>query len=143
MSQWTHIAGFLRIDYLQMRESDNQLIDIIKEKFGRTCDFHSPEKSWDECNVPMGSEGSVQYKVLLTYGHSSLARIVVLIWGDLRDYGDDKSIIDWVKKSTKDLILRAGIIQVDVEYRDSNFYGYNGETERWNKIKRILHKSKF
>jgi len=117
MSQWTHINGCIRIDGIPCIE-DNVDIESVREKLGVTCRYNSPHKRWKECNVPCGSEGSIQYKII-SAGHG-LVLWTVAVWGDLRDFGskDVKKIRKWFKKITEEsgLSIRSAILEIRIEY---------------------------
>jgi hypothetical protein len=117
MSQWTHVNGCIRIDGIPSIE-DNVDIESIREKLGITCRYNSPDKRWKECNVPCGSEGSIQYKII-SAGHG-LVLWTVAVWGDLRDFGskDVKKIRNWFKKITEEsgLSIRSAILEIRIEY---------------------------
>lgn len=102
MSQWTHIAGVIRIDAL--RDGDER--DIQQEKalkgLFRTWSYGDRDSKRYKCNVPSGSEGSIQVKIVPGEDHS-LAAYVILLWGDLRDFGDAEDIRN-LKKWWKNLI---------------------------------------
>jgi len=104
MSQWTHVAGAIRIDGIPSLTGISQEEEIkeIESLIGNTASYYDGEDAWDRCNVPCGSEGSIQRKFIFT-GHDkgighSLSRGVVVIWADLRDYGDEGAIIVWLRK---------------------------------------------
>ena len=117
MSQWTHVNGCIRIDGIPNIE-DNVDIKSIREILGITCRYNSPDKRWKECNVPCGSEGSIQYKIIPA-GHG-LVLWTVAVWGDLRDFGskDVKKIRKWFKKITEEsgLSIRSAILEIRIEY---------------------------
>jgi len=117
MSQWTHVNGCIRIDGIPNIE-DNVDIKSIREILGITCRYNSPDKRWKECNVPCGSEGSIQYKII-SAGHG-LVLWTVAVWGDLRDFGskDVKKIRKWFKKITEEsgLSIRSAILEIRIEY---------------------------
>lgn len=102
MSQWTHVGGAVRLDMIQFG-TDGAVINQVKSIFGNTYSYEDKRSVRDVCTVPCGSEGSVQYKVKLTGTPSSLARVVVTVWGDLRDYDDTEEIVAWVKGVVKKL----------------------------------------
>ena len=117
MSQWTHVNGCIRIDGIPNIE-DNVDIKSIREILGITCRYNSPDKRWKECNVPCGSEGSIQYKIIPA--GDGLVLWTVAIWGDLRDFGskDVKKIRNWFKKITEEsgLSIRSAILEIRIEY---------------------------
>lgn len=102
MSQWTHVAGVIRIDALRDGdERDIQQHKALKELF-RTWSYMDRDSKRNKCNVPYGSEGSIQVKIVPGEDHS-LAAYVILLWGDLRDFGDAEDIRN-LKKWWKNLI---------------------------------------
>ena len=117
MSQWTHVNGCIRIDGIPNIE-DNVDIKSIREILGITCRYNSPDKRWKECNVPCGSEGSIQYQIIPA--GDGLVLWTVAIWGDLRDFGskDVKKIRKWFKKITEEsgLSIRSAILEIRIEY---------------------------
>jgi hypothetical protein len=110
----------IRFDTLQT-DSDEMLIHQVQKRMGRMCDFKDTENVWEACNIPKGSEGSIQYTVILTNESNHLARIAVAIWGDLRDFKDVDAVEAWVKKVgvngiERDMLcVRSGIIYVQPE----------------------------
>lgn len=123
MSQWTHVSGMIRFDTMQVMLgiSNEQLIQRVKARMGNTVDFADSEEKWNKCNVPKGSEGSIQYEVFLTNEENHLARVAVAIWGDLRDFEDVDAVEAWVKKVgvngiERDMLgVRSGIVYVQPE----------------------------
>ena len=125
MSQWTHVAGIIRVDgmgsLLGMTSPDEK--QAIEKVIGKTTDFISSYEEYDECTVPCGSEGSLQYKVDIHGGNSSLYRGAVTIWGDLRDYDNTNEIVSWFKKTLESFNIskefpfgvRDAVISIDVE----------------------------
>ena len=119
MSLWTHITGTVRVDsFLEYAKTKKQIEDIL----GKPAYFESPE-DWDSCKLPLGSEGSVEYKIIqsgeektqtnkngkVSVSSTNLAAFVVCFWGDLRDYElDDK--IDEVEKWFKEFVLSEGLL---------------------------------
>lgn len=125
MSQWTHINGSIRIDGIP--EIDNKVdIKSIREILGVTCRWNSSDKRWKDCNVPHGSEGSIQYQIIPA--GDGLVLWTVAIWGDLRDFGkeDVKKIRKWFKKVTEQsgLDIRSAILEVNVEYGKTTILRY-------------------
>lgn len=102
MSQWTHVAGVIRIDALRDGdERDIQQEEALKGLF-RTWSYGDRNSKRSKCNVPSGSEGSLHVKIVPGEEHS-LAAYAVLLWGDLRDFGDAEDIKN-LKKWWKNLI---------------------------------------
>ncbi len=110
MSQWTHVAGIIRLDSLGNnivrgpQEVKRKAIDAaIKKALGNICNYSSSSEEARECNVPSGNEGSLQYRA---YPNSdgdehSMSWGYVAIWGDLRGFGaaEATGIEDWFQKS--------------------------------------------
>lgn len=127
MSQWTHVAGMIRVDgmgpIIGMSPEDEE--KEIRRILGHTCHFNSPREDWDKCSVPCGSEGSIQYEVSIHSSKNSLYRGAVTIWGDLRNYDEDASIGKWFKGVLEELTfnaetrnpfsIRDAILSIDVE----------------------------
>lgn len=116
MSIWTHINGCIRIDGIPsiMDVSDNKMKEIL----GSTCEYESSGAERDACNVPCGSEGSMQYKLI--GAGTGLILWTVPVWGDLRDYDDAQEVTDWFNRVTQKsgLIIRDAVLQINVEYQD-------------------------
>ncbi len=122
MSTWTHIHGCIRIDGIPAL--DNSIQERVRDALGKTCEFDSPEESWDVCNVPCGSEGSLQYQIL-TVG-DGMVLYTVAVWGDLRDYEDEQAIIDWFNKVTVDsgLAIRGAVLSYQTGTNDTKTLQY-------------------
>lgn len=143
MSRWAHVAGVIRYDCAYHKD------DLIKETLGKMYrwndgkqfEYGSPEykayrkerkSAFDlrKKHIPMGSEGSLEYKILHEGiipdedGHISLmADTEVIIWGDLRDvnYNSINYIKKWFKRATcnSKLFVRQAVLQIDDEWSDS------------------------
>lgn len=122
MSQWTHVAGIIRLDgagpLMGMSKEDE-----IKNLSSRL--IRSP--------FPFGSEGPVQFHFEHHGddgpGHSSAYRGALMFWGDLRDFEeeDTEKIIQWLDwivrqmgpfKIDRDFpwIVRQLVASIDVEF---------------------------
>lgn len=114
MSQWTHIAGCIRIDSLGelLGEDTKKQLEIA---FGNTCEYNDERVVWDTCNVPCGSEGSLQYAIQKTGRENELAWGIVYIWGDLRDYDGAQEIFEWLANSCEGFMIRSCTVKIDVE----------------------------
>lgn len=119
MSQWTHVCGCIRYDSIRMAGMFFNTIDKIKTLVGNTCSYEDPEEKWDKCNVPAGSEGSIQFVFWANPHLSSLSAFTVGVFGDLRDFGEEDvpKIKEWFNKVTigKGVIVRNAIIEICVE----------------------------
>jgi len=126
MSQWTHICGIVRLDAIEgiffTRQAGVEA--IIREAFGNTFSYNDPPEKWESCNVPEGSEGSIQYMITRTTDGNSLSWGYVSIWGDLRDRGKDsieQEILAWLNRAfvvlnKRGISVRQATIEVQEEY---------------------------
>ncbi len=112
MSQWTHVAAVIRFDSLRI---DSEIEKKFKPDLGVTCTFESEEKEWDACNVPKGSEGSLQHHTWENPHTHSLSAYTCMIWGDLRDYNNITEIVTYLNRITDEKLVRqlSGVIQVE------------------------------
>lgn len=117
MSTWTHITGTIRFD---------GIADLMPSpELGNTCNYSSEEKLWDSCNVPCGSEGSLQHN--LQTNPDSMAKWVATFWGDLRDYEDEEEVINYFNRIVEGRMIRQGIFSFEVESRGCRTFIYRGE----------------
>lgn len=123
MSQWTHVAGVVRFDGIAGMMPEPVL--------GNTVSYEDPERKWSECNVPMGSEGSLSHNMVTSSRDSDLARWVATIWGDLRDYDNADEIIEYFKRIVNGQMIRSGVFKIDVEGSPTRVFFYDGEKEKW------------
>ena len=127
MSQWTHVNGCIRIDGIPCIEDVSK--KSIRKILGNTCDFNSSDSEWEACNVPRGSEGSIQYELISAGG--GLVLWTIPVWGDLRDFGtDDIHIIkEWFDKiiNKSDLSIRSAILEIRIEYGETIVLQYKEE----------------
>lgn len=139
MSQWTHVCGMIRSDFVDFSGKDPLAIDERTKiegalgpisSYGHRCITHAPS----------GSEGSLKWKIIETEG-SYVNRFNIAIWGDLRDYGSDEEDIDKIKRWFKNvcgscMMVRDAVLQIHVEFRkgitllyhDHGQYGHYTET---------------
>ena len=115
MSIWTQINGSIRYDDIRAFEAG--LLEKYKRALGNVVEFDDPEQKWDKCNVPLGSEGSLQWKLIENPDESSLAAYTVLIWGSLRNYSDLDEIGRWFCQCIlqEGFSVRQGILHAKVE----------------------------
>lgn len=131
MSQWTHICGAIRLDFLPVAQAPD-----LEKIFGVTCTFDSDDVSWEKCNVPCGSEGSLQYKIFYHQKENALNYCIVYIWGDLRDYDDHEEIHKWLSTCYTKLrkhhyMIRDMVVKVHIEYKKDYLF-----TSNWNDEKK-------
>lgn len=110
MSQWTHVAGTIRIDCVGHDEVKEQLNNVLGQtwKYGDAVD---PDTEY----APYGSEGSIQYTITENSDESCIAAFVVTFYGDLRNYANDAKIIAWFEKACDAFYIRQAAITIDVE----------------------------
>lgn len=131
MSNWTHVAGVIRVDY--MKWDDIPELDF-DELLGKECLWDSGYEVFEDSDkhpelyLPMGSEGSLQKSVWVDPDDSHIPRYTVSIFGDLRDHDSCDEIIEWFKNKCK-LIgsVRQATITVDNEYYGTKSYTYEEE----------------
>ena len=108
MSQWTHVAGIIRIDsVLEFVNQNTKIVlrDIITGM-----------------SLPAGSEGPVKIQTLERPDFYKTARISwgsVIITGDLRDYDDVQELKEWwislIEKLSTVVDVRDGVMSIRVE----------------------------
>lgn len=110
MSRWTHINGSIRVDSLRL------LGDCQEPRFDKLFKTVTYEDIGDqECNVPCGSEGSIDVKVYTNKNESCIAAYVVSFFGDLRDFGgqeDIESVKKWFNNICSKLWVRQAVLQI-------------------------------
>lgn len=113
MSVWTHVAGVIRVDSIRGLTPAPKFDKIfVKSLWG------------DEniSNMPSGSEGSLDYRVIKNPDKSSMAAYTVVIFGDLRDYGADgtEDIKDWWEHVLSEFeMIRQAVLQICPEDGES------------------------
>ena len=119
MSQWTHVCGCIRFDAFRMTNMPYSTLDCIKQLLGNTVSFGDSKEKWLNCDVPCGSEGSIQFSFWDNPCLNHMAAFTVAIFGDLRDFGmeDVPQIEKWFDKvtKTKNVMVRDAILRIDVE----------------------------
>lgn len=119
MSIWTHVAATIRFDAIRAFGNNH------KPDLGSTVEYDSPEEDWDACNVPKGSEGSLQTHLWINPQTSNLAAYTATIWGDLRDYEDVEEVIAYLDRITEGQMVRNGIATIEVEGSEPVIRHYN------------------
>ena len=113
MSYWTHVNGIMRFD------SDT---DRDKEMRGmcKTADYNASRIKKKHCNVPMGSEGSLDVSLWKKKHEVGQARSYTLsFFGDLCNYPQkkEKDIVKWLTNLIKehDLRVRDAVVTVNAD----------------------------
>lgn len=124
MSQWTHVIGTI-----QCSKEDDLVVKALGKPalWSDEIDYETWKNAFEENRkgrgIPMGSEGSIHYKVIDTSEKNDYVGegTLVAIEGDLRDYGGEKDIdfiIDWFTKGAQKLDARAAVLSIDDEWSD-------------------------
>lgn len=129
MSKWTHVAGIIRIDSFRFDEkTTEEEVSRIKESLGKILTYKDLYncKIGDnlETNVPMGSEGTLEYTIHINPEISCVSSYTVSIFGDLRDYAESEEIIQWFDCMCSKFLIRQAVIQIDVEGEDTIIHKY-------------------
>lgn len=104
MSNWTHVAGIIRVDYIKWDDDTPELdFDKLIGKEYHDYDAFEDADKYPELYLPMGSEGSLQKSVWINPNDSDCTRYTVSIFGDLRDHDSADEIIEWFKNKCKSL----------------------------------------
>ena len=108
MSQWTHVAATIRFDALRLTDMPDQTPDL-----GTPVTWE--DGNFDSCNMPCGSEGSLQHMLWTNPMTNALAAYTAAIWGDLRDYSDVDEIKAYLARITdgQSLGVRQGVAEID------------------------------
>lgn len=121
MSQWTHVAGTIRIDTI-----DHEGVgDRIKNVLGRTWEY-GDDVNPDTEYAPSGSEGSIQYMIAENPDEDSMTAFIITFYGDLRHYDNDEHIIAWFEKACDAFHIRQAVITIDVERQKIIYGSYTG-----------------
>lgn len=123
MSQWTHVAGLIRLDSIGAQiikagviDKDHYIVMAAREALGHTWKYDAPS-DLHACTVPEGSEGSLQYVVERNEGEyedsHALSWGFVAIYGDLRDYDSADPIVEWFKSALEKLRNPASEVPVE------------------------------
>ena len=105
MSFWTHVNGVVYgTTYVTKRE--------LQKSF-KVVHYSDEDSVWDACNVPCGSEGSLD--VSIHEGEDHLMHIS--FFGNLRGFEEYEhpNIIEWVKKFIREhnIWVRSGLININ------------------------------
>ncbi len=127
MSQWTHVNASIRFDGIKGLTKE-----LTEADLGKMCKWEDKDSShWNSSKLPCGSEGSIEYKIVKTGSEHSVASMVVVFTGDLRDYDDTQEIIDYFSSIVEGRMVRSGIIEVSVEYGTLVILQYDSNEEKF------------
>ena len=130
MSNWTHVAGIIRVDGMDM---DIEAEEVFDRVIGKECLYDSPYEVWEDARanpdkyLPMGSEGSLRKTIWKNPNKDCLDSYTISIFGDLRDHGSTKDIIEWFKAKCKEFWVRNAVITVENEWHGTETYTYEKE----------------
>lgn len=110
MSIWTHVVGIIRFDGIVINGKGTPFPDC-----DNVVDYDDDNEKWDKCNIPCGSEGSLNISYWENPDGHQLARWVVSIWGDLRDYSNEDEIIEYFNRITNKRSIRQACFTMYVE----------------------------
>ena len=128
MSNWTHVAGIIRVDRIRV-DDDVEELDFDKI-LGKECLNYSSREVWDDARkhpdkyLPMGSEGSLQKTVWENPDRGRVDSYTISIFGDLRDHDNTSEIIDWFIEKCNLLWVRSAVITVDNDLHGTETYTY-------------------
>ncbi len=126
MSTWTHICGCIRFDGVVA-------LGTPAPNLGRTCSFDDDSDTWDNCDVPCGSEGSIEHHLRTCTEDSKMARWSAMFYGDLRDYDDHDEILEYFKRITEGRMIRQGVFTIDTSGMEPRTYEYDSaENNQWS-----------
>jgi len=117
MSNWTHVAGIIRIDDFRFEDKTPDFDELI----GKELHFEDSFVKWDDAYqypekyLPLGSEGSLKKSVWINPNKESVAAYTVSIFGDLRDHDDPREIVEWFRKICDKFTVRNAVIVVENE----------------------------
>lgn len=128
MSNWTHVAGVIRVDRIRV-DDDVEELDF-DEILGKECSSYSSREVWNDARenpdkyMPMGSEGSLRKSVWVNPNKGHVASYTVSIFGDLRDYESISDIIDWFIEKCNLLWVRSAVVTVENDLHGTETYTY-------------------
>ena len=135
MSNWTHVAAIVRVDFIKWDEDTSEL--DFDEIVGKECLFEFDRETWNDARsnpdkyLPMGSEGSLHKSIWINPDKNCLARYTISIFGDLRDHNSPQEIIDWFKKLCDKLgnSVRNAVITASNEVNGDLTWSWSDEDE--------------
>jgi len=132
MSNWTHVAGIIRVDGLRIGADAEPDWDSI---LGKELRYGDVFERWVEAEdhpehfMPLGSEGSLVKTIWVNPNESCVAAYTVSIFGDLRDHDDPDAIIEWFKSKCSEMYVRQATITVKNEWNGMKTWAIDDEGE--------------
>lgn len=130
MSNWTHVAGIIRVDGMDMDKRAEEVFDRV---IGKECLYDSPSEVWEDARanpdkyLPMGSEGSLRKTICEDLNKNYLDSYTISIFGDLRDHDSTTDIVEWFKAKCEEFWVRNAVITVQNEMYGTETYTYEEE----------------
>ena len=110
MSTWTHVSGCIRVDSFPFMQQPDFKKIFVKNLWD--------EKDDGECNMPNGSEGSLDYRIIRNPDPDAMSAYTIAIFGDLRDFGkeDKEELVNWWNRVLNECgMIRQAVLQVIFE----------------------------
>ena len=110
MSTWTHVSGCIRVDSFSFMPQPDFKKIFVKNLWD--------EKDEGECNMPNGSEGSLDYRIIRNPDPDAMSAYTIAIFGDLRDFGkeDKEELVNWWNRVLNECgMIRQAVLQVIFE----------------------------
>ena len=133
MSNWTHVAGIVRVDSIRCIMPEPNW----KKIFGKELHYEDDIEIWKDAEnnpddyLPMGSEGSLEMTIWENPSINDCFSYVVSIFGDLRDHDSSEEIIKWFEDKVKNngLIIRQAVITVENEVKEILSWTYEDDED--------------
>lgn len=132
MSNWTHVAGIIRVDGFRVGADTEPDWDGI---IGKELRYEDEFEKWKEAEdhperfMPLGSEGSLTKSIWANPDKSCIAAYTVSIFGDLRNHDDPDIIVEWFKDKCNKMFVRQATITVKNEWNGMRTWSIDDEDE--------------
>lgn len=130
MSNWTHVAGIIRVDGFRVGANTEPDWDGI---IGKELRYEDDFEKWKEAEnhpgrfMPLGSEGSLTKSIWANPDKNCIAAYTVSIFGDLRDHDDPDIIVEWFKDKCDKMFVRQATITVKNEWNGMKTWSIDDE----------------
>lgn len=139
MSIWTHVAATFRVDGLRpLGDKEPDWDEVIGKETYEPLEYAMDSEEWrkyrdsimdadehPDSYMPRGSEGSLRKTIWRNPKENHAAAYVVTVFGDLRDYDDERAIKKWFTNVCQRCWIRQAVCDVVVD-------GYHLRHETWN-----------